>query len=188
MLPLAHAWSRRQKWLIIGVAVLGLGSFGALIYAYERYYRGPGQEILCGMWHGPNFFTYDPGYLELRRDGNFSFGTFSYDGQLVEIFGGRWYAGGTKIHLLLRPDAHLVRPWVLHIVDIEGDELRIRFFRDDDVRDVLSYRRVHCDSPTASNQAMERTATRRAFTFSMIKALSLWPTLALGGRRSSCSR
>ena len=35
---------------------------------------------------------------------------------------------------------------------------------------------------------MERTATRRVFTFQMIKPLSLRAMLALGGRRSSCSR
>ena len=39
-----------------------------------------------------------------------------------------------------------------------------------------------------SNHAMERTATGRAFTFSMITPLSLRATLALSGRRSSCSR
>ena len=35
---------------------------------------------------------------------------------------------------------------------------------------------------------MERTATRRVFTFQMIKPLSLQAALGLGGRRSSCSR
>src|SRR5882724_6003049 len=39
-----------------------------------------------------------------------------------------------------------------------------------------------------SNHAMERTATRRAFTLEMSKSLSLRAALALGGRRSSCSR
>jgi len=39
-----------------------------------------------------------------------------------------------------------------------------------------------------SNQALERTATRRAFTFQMIKAFSVKAALALGGGRSACSR
>jgi len=39
-----------------------------------------------------------------------------------------------------------------------------------------------------SNHAMERTATRRAFTLEMSKSLSPRATLALGGRRSSLSR
>ena len=40
----------------------------------------------------------------------------------------------------------------------------------------------------ASNQTMERTATRRAFTPSIATTHSLRSTLALGGRRSSFSR
>jgi hypothetical protein len=40
----------------------------------------------------------------------------------------------------------------------------------------------------APNQTMERTATRRVFTFQMIKSLSLPAMPALGGRRSSSSR
>jgi hypothetical protein len=40
----------------------------------------------------------------------------------------------------------------------------------------------------SSNQAMERTTTRHAFTLSSAITRSLRATLALGGRRSSCSR
>ena len=39
-----------------------------------------------------------------------------------------------------------------------------------------------------SNHAMERTATRCAFTFCVTTTLSFQATLALGGRRSSLSR
>jgi hypothetical protein len=39
-----------------------------------------------------------------------------------------------------------------------------------------------------SNHAMERTATRRALTFSLTSVPSFRATLALGGRRSSYSR
>jgi hypothetical protein len=39
-----------------------------------------------------------------------------------------------------------------------------------------------------SNQAMERTTTRRAFTLLVTNASPLRAALALGGRRSSCSR
>jgi len=41
---------------------------------------------------------------------------------------------------------------------------------------------------TSPNQALERTATRRAFTFQMIKTVSVAAMLALGGGRSACSR
>jgi hypothetical protein len=40
----------------------------------------------------------------------------------------------------------------------------------------------------SSNQAMERTATRRAFTSRVDWTPSLWPTRAPGGRRSARSR
>ena len=40
----------------------------------------------------------------------------------------------------------------------------------------------------ASNDAMERTATRRVFTFFVGRSSSLQLTRALGGRRSSLSR
>jgi hypothetical protein len=39
-----------------------------------------------------------------------------------------------------------------------------------------------------SNQALERTATRRAFTFQMIKTLLVEAALGLGGGRSAWSR
>jgi len=39
-----------------------------------------------------------------------------------------------------------------------------------------------------SNHAMERTATRRAFTFRVTSGLSLQAVRALAGRRSSCFR
>jgi hypothetical protein len=38
------------------------------------------------------------------------------------------------------------------------------------------------------NQALELTATRRVFTFQMIKTVSVRATLALGGGCSACSR
>src|SRR4051794_13879950 len=159
LFPFTHSWTRRQKWLIVGSVAVAIAFCGASIYGYERYYRGPGQEILYGMWYGPNFFTNDPGYLRLGRDGTFSFGAISH-GELVHVFDGRWYAGGAKIYLKFEPDIVAQRPWILHILGVEGDELRIRFYRRDDLRDILTYRRVRFESPNASNQAMERTADR----------------------------
>jgi hypothetical protein len=47
---------------------------------------------------------------------------------------------------------------------------------------------AHSAERVRSNQAMERTATRRAFPFPVAWTPSLRPTLALGGRRSSYSR
>ena len=42
--------------------------------------------------------------------------------------------------------------------------------------------------PKKPNQVMERTTTRRALTLRVASTRSLRPILALGGRRSSCSR
>ena len=41
---------------------------------------------------------------------------------------------------------------------------------------------------SAPNQALELTATRRVFTFQMIKTISVEATLALGGGSSAYSR
>ena len=49
-------------------------------------------------------------------------------------------------------------------------------------------RRHRKEKPKASNQAMERTATRCAFSFCVPTSCSLRPMLAFGGRRSSFSR
>ena len=38
------------------------------------------------------------------------------------------------------------------------------------------------------NQALERTANRRAFAFQMIKTVSIEATLGVGGGRSALSR
>jgi hypothetical protein len=40
----------------------------------------------------------------------------------------------------------------------------------------------------AANRALERTATRFAFTFFVAKTFSLRATRVPGGRRSACSR
>jgi hypothetical protein len=40
----------------------------------------------------------------------------------------------------------------------------------------------------SSNQALERTATRRVFPFQKIKTVSVEASLAFGGGRSACSR
>jgi hypothetical protein len=36
MLPLAHAWSRAQKCLLIAAVLIALAAFGMLVYSVER--------------------------------------------------------------------------------------------------------------------------------------------------------
>ena len=57
-------------------------------------------------------------------------------------------------------------------------------------RSIVSVGFSHLQSPTdlLHSLAMERTATRREFTFEMIKAVSAEAALALGGGRPSWSR
>ncbi|HET9856946.1 MAG TPA: PAS domain S-box protein [Chthoniobacterales bacterium] len=55
-------------------------------------------------------------------------------------------------------------------------------------RRLFSERTQTSEMTKRSNQALERTATRFAFTFCVAKTFSLRATLAPGGSRSSCSR
>ena len=52
LLPKSHAWTRTQRWLIATSVLLGIVAFGALVYSYERYHRGPKDSVLVGTWRG----------------------------------------------------------------------------------------------------------------------------------------
>ena len=67
---------------------------------------------------------------------------------------------------------------VLHIVDIQPHEVHVVC---DSGGQVYTFRRASLKSTSASNQSVELTATRRAFTFQMTKTFSLRAALALGG-------
>ncbi len=184
LFPRSHAWSRPQRWLIIGSAVAALAAAGALVYGYERYYRGPSDAAFFGVWETTlEDLTL---YYEFKSDHTF----FVFNSLVMDeesfLVRGRWYAGGPNMYLR-HDDEHWEggRPEIWHLVDIQPDVFRIRFFSDNAIH---VYTRVHRAATSASNQAMERTATRCAFTFSIIKTFSLRAALALGGRRSSCSR
>jgi hypothetical protein len=87
---------------------------------------------------------------------------------------------GTRIGWYTRPEIGFLYPPEPMFSDIR------RFLSEHHFE--LVFMRAPRAKPKRPNHAMERTATRRAFTFSMIKPLSLRTTLALGGRRSSYSR
>jgi hypothetical protein len=53
---------------------------------------------------------------------------------------------------------------------------------------LLQAKTLSCIDANRPNQALERTATRRVFTFQMIKTVSVEAALALGGGRSALSR
>jgi hypothetical protein len=50
LLPRSHAWTPVQRWLITTAVVLAIVLFGALVYSYERYDRGPTKSALFGIW------------------------------------------------------------------------------------------------------------------------------------------
>ena len=146
-----------QKWLIVATVVLGVVSFGTLIYSYERYQRGPTDSVLFGTWLYPGD-TDDPMYFEFRPDHTFSVVAL-ISGEKTSIMDGRWYAGGQNIYLRFPADelgGH--RPFVWHIADISTDEIRVRMHRDGGI---WSFKRVNLASPHASNQSLEPTAGHR---------------------------
>jgi hypothetical protein len=129
LLPHSHAWTRRQRWLIAGAIVAGLVAFSALVYTYERYYRGPDDSFFIGTWRGefPSLgenrmgfcFKPDHTYEEVIPFGD------------TELVGptGRWYAGGDFIYLRVpRDDASepYDRLQIWHIDSMTPTEIRMQ--------------------------------------------------------------
>ena len=175
-----------QRWLITAGVVLVLAALGALVYTYERHYRGPGESAFYGTWLDPTHMWDDPTYFEFRPDHTFTLWV-ARGGEKTSIAEGRWYAGGPNIYLRFPAEyAGPSRPIILHIVDISPQQFTVRFSREGGR--VYRFERATLDVPRASNQAMERTATRRALTLRVAWTPSLPSTRARGGRRSSYSR
>jgi hypothetical protein len=153
---------------------------GTLVYAYERHYRGPGESSLYGTWVDPTWPSDGPTYLELHPDHTFAFVELS-GGERTLLAEGKWYAGGPNIYFRFPAEFFGPgRPTVLHIVDISPEQFTIRFSRDGQV---YRFRRTVLESPRASNQTMQQTATRCVTTFPMIKILPLRLALASGSCR-----
>ena len=166
LLPGSHPWTRRQKRIIVGWGVLALAAFGALIYSYERYYRGPSESAFCGTWLFDEQY-----YYEFTRDHTFSI--FERAGEPdTAIVKGRWYAGGKFLYIRFpasfRSDGRIVEFW--HIDDISPAEIRVRYWHDGMTH---VFHRVDAAATRASNQSVEPTATRCATTFSMPKPFRL---------------
>src|SRR6266513_835505 len=123
LFPRSHAWTSRQKTLIMLAVLLGLIGFGGRGYSYKRYYRGLREADLAGTWTRVDPGT-GGGYYDFRRDGTIVM--LDDDGQPTE-FKGKWYAGGTNIYVRFPPNDFLERQLaVWHIVDISRDEFRVR--------------------------------------------------------------
>jgi hypothetical protein len=68
LLPQSHAWTPRQKALILLAVLVGLVAFVGIVYGYERYYRGLREADLVGTWTRVDSGS-GGGYYEFRRDG-----------------------------------------------------------------------------------------------------------------------
>ena len=161
LFPFTRSWTRRQKWLIAGSVVLALGFCGACSYGYERYHRGPSESAFFGTWETTlEEITY---YYEFKPDHTFL--VFNSPAMDEESFlvRGRWYAGGPNVYLR-HDDEHWDgrKPEIWHLVDIQADVFRIRFFSDSAIH---VYTRAHRIATPASNHTMERTPDRFASSF-----------------------
>lgn len=122
LFPFTRVWTRRQKGLIVGSAVLALALSAALIYGYERYYRGPGQEILYGTWHSSACIdcSFD---LTLYPDHTFISSGESLGRYWVNDTG-TWYADFNSI-FLRRRDADERALVIMKLSDVTDKELKI---------------------------------------------------------------
>jgi hypothetical protein len=177
LMPRSHAWSPQKKRLIVSGAVFAIALFAALVFVYERYHRGPSDSVFFGTWQrsqGGDAAT----FVRFSADHTVVGFSDGIGGPMVD-FRGSWFAGGSQIFLRYEGRMH-----VWKIIEILPDEFQVH----ESSPDISVYKRVNVNPPEASNQAMERTATRRAFGSRVARAVSFQATFALGGRRSSCSR
>jgi hypothetical protein len=155
LFPRSHAWTARQKALIVLAVLFGLIVFAGLVYSYERYYRGMREAALVGTWTrgGPRSGGL---YYQFRRDGTLV--VLDEDRQPTDIKG-KWYAGGPNIYLRFPSEVLRDRQLVVwHIVNISPDQFRVRAWRDGEI---MIWHRVMPSK--ASNKARGRVITRRSF-------------------------
>ena len=122
LFPSTHAWTRRQKAFIVGSGVLAVVLSAALIYGYERYYRGPGEEVLYGTWQGSGCIDCSQ-ELTLYPDHTFISSGESL-GQYTIYDTGTWYADLNTIFLRRRnaDEGALV---LMKLADVTDKELKI---------------------------------------------------------------
>jgi hypothetical protein len=117
-------------------------------------------------------------WMALKPDHTVVWSSFSVADYKIE-WEGVWYAGGSYIYMV----GEAKPPGIWEIIDVGPDKLRLRIAKQEHI-----FKRVSDVPPDASNQTMERTATRRAFTSGTTRTTQLPAIFALGGRRSSRSR
>jgi hypothetical protein len=125
-MPRTHAWTRMQRCLLIASVATGLAAFALLIYGYERYYRGPGQEALVGVWECTAGCLSEHFYLRFEPTHNVE--AWSKEGEYKASYRGRWYAGGDFLYLRFIGEdiaqRHPITIW--RIDDLTTTEMRLR--------------------------------------------------------------
>ena len=122
LFPRSYAWTSRQRWLIAGAAVAGIVIFSALVYSYERYYRGPDDSFFVGTWRG------EADSIGETRIGYRFKPDHTYEGEWEAD--GKWYAGGDFLYLRVSLDDgsdpySFVQAW--HIDSMTPNELRMHW-------------------------------------------------------------
>ena len=92
LFPRSHAWTRRQKRLIVSSAAVAVAAFGALVYGYERYYRGPDDSFFVGTWRGTIDYNVGdiPAAFRFKPD-------HTFEGESQPS--GKWHGAGEFLYL-----------------------------------------------------------------------------------------
>jgi hypothetical protein len=105
----------------VGAIVVAVGVFSALVYGYERYYRGPDDSVFIGTWRGEADYTGE------QRIGYRFKPDHTYEGEWGEP-DGKWHAGGDVLYLRQRlddPSGPYDRLEMWHIDSMTPTELRM---------------------------------------------------------------
>jgi hypothetical protein len=158
LFPRTHAWTRLQRLLITGGVLVGLILLGALIYRYERYHRGPTDEVFFGTWVIEG--CYDCTSLITFQPNHDVIGFQDYGAETNHLdFRGRWYAGGEQL-IIHYDNGHERRLIIMQIQEITPQLIRVSSGGQE-----KRLTRSQRAPPQASNHAMERTPDRSESTF-----------------------
>jgi hypothetical protein len=180
LIPRTHGRTRLQRDLIVGASIALIALCAGGVYIYERFYRGPTEDVFFGTWviegcyDCTSLITFQPNHDVIKFEDYWEQNHFQYRGH--------WYAGGRQL-IIHRHDSSNSPLIVMQIQEITPQLIRVLW----DGRETRLTRSPRTP-PQASNQAMERTPTRSASVFRVAWTLPLRLALAFGGRRSSYSR
>jgi hypothetical protein len=126
MLSCRHAWSRKQKSLIVAGAVVALAASGTLIYVFERYYRGPSDRALVGTWQLEDGCVDCTHLITLEPIHNVIGFSDGLGHENLLDYHGRWYAGG-ELLVIHYDNSEEAQSIVIRIIDIAPDTIRVRW-------------------------------------------------------------